>query len=80
MVQVGSRLGMEALYAAMYEPDLSLSLSVMMSSQSNGIVGNDVTVALNTFRSCLLSTSDQTKFPIAGTASAPATVITPFRE
>jgi hypothetical protein len=80
LVQVSSTLGMEALLAALYKPELELSMSVMVSStiQEREVRADDVAVAINTFRQCLLSTSTTFQSTLVTGAPSPATVITPF--
>ncbi len=78
LVQVSSTLGLEALFTALYKPELELSLSVMVSTRQRELFANDVEVALNTFRQCLLPTSLTQQATLVSTLAAPATVITPF--
>jgi hypothetical protein len=79
LVQVSSTLGMEALLAAMYKPELECSISVLVSSTFREVYPDDVTVALSTFRRCLDATSPTYKGAYIKRKPAPAAVITPYR-
>ncbi len=82
LVQVSSTLGIEALLAALYKPELELCISVMVSTSTSAreVLDDDVKVALKTFRKCLSQSSTTFQATHVSSSAALSTVITPFPE